>query len=300
MLRDTVQGVLRDLSALSERVLAVLRGEPQVACVLLLAQLATEGPLFDQDTSRGSVVASQRSTGKYGLSSMGVGTGSSSSGDADGGARAEEPPSVAALFAFLNAYKDTVSQGLTAAGAQAALAPLRVTLPNLLLRSVDSQCKQEIIANKQAMSAGGSGSGGNGGQQELSISPRSHARLSKLVVGLHKALSLILDAHRQRHQPVAAAAGGSGGAGGFWADGEASSWSLAEALSAEFDRVRRFLALLTMPQEELSMYLRVRDNRLDYSKEQLHTLWLRISPLHWSSLQAENELYEKVWKQWNS
>ena len=107
---------------------------------------------------------------------------------------------------------------------------------------------------------------------------------------------------------VAAAAGGGGGnganggnanAGGYGADGDLSGWSLSEALSAEFDRVRRFLALLTMPQEELSMYLRVRANRLDYSKDQLHTLWLRVSPLQRSSRQQENEMYDKVWRQWN-
>jgi hypothetical protein len=278
MLQEAVLRSVRELISVADSVLALLRGELQVACVVLLSQLARESSLARDDggagsasssgggNARESIVASQKSSSKGGITFA-------DEANTVGSADREDPAPVAALFAFFHAYKDTLNQALLPSATLVVLAPLRSALPSFLLQSINMQCDTEMHAQHTANM-----------NVHPSITARAHSRLSKLVVSMHKSVSLLLDSHKLQ--------------GSAAANSPSTGQSINEALSAEFDKVRRYMALLAMPQAELSTYLNIPENREDYSRAELHTLWLRINPLQRSSDKTTESLWDKVYEGW--
>ena len=304
-----VNSAVGDLAAVAERALALLRGEAQVACVVMLAQFSREMVLNSDScptagygnsatAERESIVASQRISSRV----------SNSVTDGNNVDRTEAAE-VVALIAFLNAFKDTLQQAMLPVASDLTLAPLKDALPALLMRCVKTRYDAHHVEALGAPSTANSPqkkttpfrsisspsrqhhTPSKGTKPAEVITSTTHARLLKTVVSFHKALSLLLDSHQQAPR--------------YRETHKGAHQSLAEEVSLGFDKVRHYLAMLDMGPAELAAELQSEINRRDYAKEELYTLWQRVQWLQRNAMgresgsgggDGEREQFEALWR----
>ncbi|CAM9553978.1 unnamed protein product [Phaeothamnion confervicola] len=99
-------------------------------------------------------------------------------------------------------------------------------------------------------------------------------KLNKILSTLQQTVVDVTETSRAYLQP--GGGGGSGGSGGGDGGGSTGGSSLVDVIAERFARASRYVALMSMTQEDLEAYIRA--NRTEYAKEEYRVQWILAGP----------------------